>query len=82
LVRQYSSFYSYQYYGLLNHMVERRMRASIYAVASFWYTAWIDAGQPDLRKMGPFEPSMEEKNALQQLNVSWRTQKIKGKDCE
>jgi hypothetical protein len=63
-------------------MVERRMRASIYAVASFWYTAWIDAGQPDLRKMGPFEPSMEEKNALQQLNVSWRTQKIKGKDCE
>ena len=24
------------------------MRASISAVADVWYTAWVDAGQPDL----------------------------------
>ena len=82
LIRQYSSYYSYQYYGLLNHMVERRMRESIYAVASFWYSAWIDAGQPDLRKMGPFQPSEEYQQALRDLNISWKTQKIKGKECE
>ena len=29
-------------------MQERRMKASIKAVGSFWYTAWINAGQPDL----------------------------------
>ena len=32
-------------------MVERRMRQSIFAVASFWYTAWVNAGQPDLRPL-------------------------------
>lgn len=82
LMRQYSSFYSYQYYGLLNHMVERRMRESIYAVASFWYTSWVDAGQPELGKLGILAASEEEQQALQQLNFSWKTQKIKGKDCE
>jgi hypothetical protein len=24
------------------------MRLAIHAIASFWYTAWIDAGQPNL----------------------------------
>ena len=28
-------------------MVEDRLRAAIHTVASLWYTAWIDAGQPD-----------------------------------
>jgi hypothetical protein len=28
-------------------MVERRMRAAIICVASFWYTAWVNAGQPN-----------------------------------
>lgn len=82
LLRQYSSFYSYQYYGLLNNMVERRMRESIFAVASFWYTAWVDAGQPDLGKLSILPASEEEQQAIQTLNFSWKTQKIKGKDCE
>ena len=29
-------------------MVEERMRASIVLLGSFWYTAWVNAGQPDL----------------------------------
>ena len=48
LVRQYSEKYASRYHKQLNGMVERRMRASIYAIASFWYTAWVEAGQPDL----------------------------------
>jgi hypothetical protein len=28
--------------------VERQMRRSIKMTADFWFTAWIDAGQPDL----------------------------------
>lgn len=48
LVRQYAEKYATRYHKLMNGMVERRMRASIYAIASFWYTAWIDAGQPEL----------------------------------
>jgi hypothetical protein len=29
-----------QYENRMDHMIERRMRQSIFAVASFWYTAW------------------------------------------
>ncbi|MGZ5246218.1 MAG: zinc dependent phospholipase C family protein [Flavitalea sp.] len=48
LVKQYSKAYSIQYNKMLKGMVERRMRQSVYAVASFWYTAWNNAGQPKL----------------------------------
>lgn len=40
------------YQNKLNGMVERRMRAAILAVGSAWYSAWADAGQPDLRRLG------------------------------
>ncbi|MDF2379853.1 hypothetical protein JMG10_00135 [Nostoc ellipsosporum NOK] len=49
-VRQYASDYTRAYDRLLNGMVERRMRQSIEAVASYWYTAWVNAGQPVLGK--------------------------------
>ncbi len=47
----YSETYSRKYNELLNNMVERRMRSAILAVGSFWYTAWVNAGQPDLSKV-------------------------------
>ncbi|WP_343672333.1 zinc dependent phospholipase C family protein [Chitinophaga sp.] len=48
LVRTYATSYTKAYQQLLGDMVERRMRAAIHAVASCWYTAWVDAGQPPL----------------------------------
>lgn len=50
-VKDYSVAYSTAYHTLLNGMVRRRMRSAILAVGSFWYSAWIDAGQPDLDKL-------------------------------
>jgi hypothetical protein len=44
----YSEEYYNRYHKLLNGMVERRMKDSIRRVASFWYTAWMNAGKPDL----------------------------------
>lgn len=35
----------------LNGMVEKQMTASVSDVASFWYTAWVNAGQPDMSKL-------------------------------
>src|SRR5215212_4723745 len=51
VVRQYSSAFSIAYDAMLKGMIERRMRQSVFAVACFWYTAWVDAGQPDLSKL-------------------------------
>lgn len=51
LVRGYSDAYAAAYHDALNGMVERQMRAAVITTASFWYSAWADAGQPDLRKL-------------------------------
>jgi hypothetical protein len=47
-VRVYSREFTEAYALALNGQVERQMRASIKMIADFWYTAWINAGQPDL----------------------------------
>lgn len=36
------------YHLAMGDMVERRMRASVHALGSVWYSAWVDAGSPDL----------------------------------
>lgn len=82
VVRQYSSLYTIRYNELLNGMVERRMRQSIYAVASFWYTAWVNAGQPDLNQLLLNEWSEEEKKEADELNQLWKEGKSKSRICE
>ncbi|HVS91868.1 MAG TPA: zinc dependent phospholipase C family protein [Mucilaginibacter sp.] len=50
-MQDYSVAYAKAYHTMLKGMVERRMRASILETGSYWYSAWIDAGQPDLNKL-------------------------------
>lgn len=47
-LKVYSRDFSEAYHRKLDGMVERRMRATIRMVGDFWYTAWVDGGQPDL----------------------------------
>ncbi len=49
-VRTQCRDYALVYQQRMNGLVEQRMRQSIRAVGSSWYTAWVDAGQPDFRK--------------------------------
>ena len=37
-----------EYQLRMNGLVEKRMRDAITAIASSWYSAWVDAGSPDL----------------------------------
>ena len=80
LVRQYSTAFAYAYDQMLSGMVERRMRQSIFAVASFWYTAWVDAGQPDLRSMAPKIFSEADEKEFAALNEQWKN--APGKETE
>ena len=70
-VRQYSSAYTRAYDQLLRGMVERRMRQSILAVASFWYTAWVNAGQPDLNQLSHRDLNPEEISEFEKLQQAW-----------
>jgi hypothetical protein len=49
--QQYSLEYILDYIDMLNGMVEKRMKRAVFATASFWCSAWVDAGQPDLMKL-------------------------------
>lgn len=48
LIRVYSREFSAAYHKMLAGMVERRMRLAIKRVGAFWFTAWKNAGSPDL----------------------------------
>jgi hypothetical protein len=80
IIRQYASGFSIAYDAMLKGMIERRMRQSIFAVASFWYTAWVDAGQPDLTQLSNKEFSEEDKKEFEALNQSWKNSAIKGRE--
>lgn len=62
LIKTYSREFSEEYHRRLNHMVERRMRAAVKLIGDLWYTAWVDAGQPDLNKLleSPIDPEIQE----------------------
>ena len=81
-IRQYSTAFSTAFDKKLNGMVERRMRQSIYAVASFWYTAWVNAGQPDLKSLSNKELSADDLKEFEDLNNAWKKGGIRGRDHE
>jgi hypothetical protein len=75
-VKVYSQKFSDAYHAALNNMVERRMRAAIRMIASLWYTAWVNAGQPDLQKLLDHTPSEGElKERYDELQL-WKKQNI------
>jgi hypothetical protein len=82
IIRQYSAAFSKAYDARLKGMIERRMRESIFAIASFWYTAWLNAGQPDLKSLGNKDFTAEEIKEFEQLNSTWRKSTIKGREHE
>ncbi|HIA37831.1 MAG TPA: S1/P1 Nuclease [Flavobacteriales bacterium] len=80
LLKVYSEEYSKEYHKILDGMVERRMRASIHAIGSFWYTAWVNAGKPDLESLMDKQMSKALKKQLKEEERMWRTGKIYGRD--
>lgn len=73
--KEYAKAYSLR----MNGMVEERMRDAILAIGSAWYTAWVDAGQPELSKLGIDEDVLiTEEDA--KVNNAFRSNKIKGRD--
>ena len=82
VIRQYSSAFTIAYNKKLNGMAERRMRLAIFSVASFWYTAWVNAGQPDLTELAHQGFSQNDLKEFDDLNGQWKTTKIKGREHE
>jgi hypothetical protein len=72
----YSEAYSLAYYKRLNGMLQRRIRASILSVGSFWYSAWVDAGQPDLNRLIAKPLTIGQKKKIAQEEALYRSGKV------
>jgi len=81
-VRVYSKAFSEKYQDMLNGMEERRMRDAIITVGSFWYTAWVNAGKPDLNDIKESPVNSEDEQQLEAMDKAWRDGKIIGRPEE
>jgi hypothetical protein len=78
----YSKEYVTQFHTALNGMVEKQMRKAIVSTANFWYTAWVNAGKPDLDGLDSKEmTNRNQKNLKNDLKL-WKTGKLFGLESE
>jgi hypothetical protein len=72
----FSDEYAKQFHTELNGMVEQQLRLSIYNIACFWYTAWVNGGSPDLTAMDdPQLTKQNRKNYKRELKA-WNRGKV------
>jgi hypothetical protein len=82
LMKVYSEDYSKAYDLMLDGMVERRMRKAIITVGSYWYTAWVNAGQPDLNKFSGSKLDTATEKELQEQEMQFQNGNMKGRSCD
>jgi hypothetical protein len=78
----YSDEYTKQLHEALQGMVEKQMRASVSATASFWYTAWVNAGKPDLGSLDPAQLTEANKKQFKKEIKMWKKGRLFGVESE
>lgn len=81
-IRVFGADYSRMYHDRLRGMVERQMRASIRMTADLWYTAWVDAGQPDLRQLVDYQPTEEDVKKRKAEWEGWKARTYMAREHE
>lgn len=78
-IKVYSVEFSAAYHDALSGMVEQRMRDAIKMTGDFWYSAWVDAGQPDLKNLIDYVPTEAELAHRKKELDEWKEQRIKAR---
>lgn len=79
VIKEYSVDYSTAYHIALNGMVEKQMRSAILEIGSFWFSAWVDAGQPNMKKLVNKGQSKADKKILEQEEKLYQSGNILGR---
>lgn len=64
-VRSYTRDFALAYAKALHPMVNEQAKRAANQVANFWYTAWVDGGKPDLKKLLTKKWTATDKKQLQ-----------------
>ena len=70
--------YAHVFHEMLAGMVESQMRSAIAETASFWYTAWVNAGKPDLSDLDPKYITDRNQKFYQEDMKYWKKGKVTG----
>ncbi len=70
--------YAHVYHELLDGMVERQMRSAVKITAGLWYTAWVNAGKPDLSGLDPDYTTEKNKITYKTDMKAFEKGKVKG----
>ncbi len=63
-------------------MVENQIRKSIIATSNFWYTAWVNAGKPNLDDLDSKEQTSRNAKKLRHDLKFWVKGKLFGLESE
>jgi hypothetical protein len=77
--KQFSKEFCETYDRFLHQMVYRNLRNSMLMVASFWYSAWVMAGQPNLDELLDKDISQAMQKEQEELEYLWKHGKPKGR---
>ncbi len=71
-VKSYTSAFAKAYSKLLGQTINDQLLYSASMIADFWYTAWVDAGKPDLSKYMSIPFEKKDKSALKVELKTWK----------
>lgn len=70
-MRVYSRDFAITFHDGMNRMVEEQMRLAVKSIGDFWYTAWVNAGQPDLYKLEERAISKQHRRRVERELQAW-----------
>ena len=74
----FSTAYATKLHEALDGMVENQMRKAIVTTSNFWYTAWVNAGKPNLDSIESKELTKRNEKKLKQDLKLWKKGKLFG----
>jgi hypothetical protein len=72
----HSREYAIKYHERLHGMVEEQLKKAIAETSCYWYTAWVNAGKPDLSRLDPDELTGRNKKNLARDLRRWEQGKV------
>jgi len=72
----FSDEYAREFHRALDGMIQKQLLLSIHDVASFWYTAWVNAGSPDLLSLDDPHLTKENKKNFKRELKAWEKGKV------
>jgi len=80
VVKVYSEEFSLAFERELQGMIERRMTQAVKNLGNLWYTAWVNAGQPEINSLTFYSDNEEEKKEKEELDKKFSLGKIFGRE--